>query len=714
MKKLNWIMLVVLVNIVAFQTEAIAETEKEIYIQYEESTEKNNIDLQSVEKQNVETVSVPESEYQETIERLENSEEIKFVEEEIYYEYTSTPNDPLITKQKINFDKIGAYDAWETYQPGYTPVIAIIDSGLQVNHPDIKKSVIKPFNVVEQSTNVKDLVGHGTHVAGTAGATTNNRIGVASLVKNAKIMPIKVGEATNITNMNIARGIHYAIDNNADIINLSLGGPTPSVAIQEAISRANSKGVLVIAAAGNNSSSNKFYPAANKGVLSVSALDDKTNNIASYSNYGPWVDLTAPGTNTWSICTKGSLFPFTNCSSSSPYIQSSGTSMAAPMVSSMAGMLKSQNKDLSAQQIEHIFESASNINIGDTKKTKHGLVNSKSALKVYSDEQRLQGKTSVQTSNSIAKEGWSNMTENTLQPIAPELNSTLEKKNGKFAVLASNKSFADSLAASSLSSNIDAPLLLTFPDWLSKDTINTLKKLNITDVIILGGTSAVPNKIEDSIKNNGFNTIRFNGDNRYSTAVNINDYVAKENGEVIVVSGENFPDALAVSAFAARKKLPIVFVKKNSIPQSTKEFLEKYQFNKIHVIGGPNAIEEKVINELPNSVRIHGNTRYDTTIAVNNYFKETKSEGILVATGKNYPDALSGGLLAAKSNKSLILVDESFIPSSVNKYLEGYAYVDKKEQLQILGGELAIPSKTKWLIDKKIYQNYYDNRNTIN
>ncbi|WP_252312087.1 S8 family serine peptidase [Sinobaca sp. H24] len=552
MKKIVWQIGTSLLAVFIFlPMEADAE-DKEIYIEYEDHVQEESIGLQSVDKQRVETISVPEEDYEETLEELENNEEIKFVEEEIYYEYTRMPNDPFMSRQKINFEKIGGYGAWSNYTPKYTPTIAVLDSGLQTAHSDISKAVVKPFNVVNQTTNVKDLVGHGTHVAGTAGAVTNNGIGVASLVKNAKIMPVKVGEATEITNMNIARGIHYAIDNKADIINLSLGGPTSSTVVQEAVNRANLEGILVVAAAGNNSSSNKFYPAASNGVLSVSAIDDKTNNIAGYSNYGSWVDVSAPGTNIWSICTKGSLYPFTKCSQSNPYIPSSGTSMAAPMVSSMAGMLKAQDQKLTNHQLSYLIESAASTKVGDNKKTKYGLTNAEAAQTLYKEENRLYGASSIKTSNEIALKGWSEINETTLSKASGEEEEAPVK--GRFVIMANNQSFADSLAASGLSNRIDAPLLLTSPTRLDATTVNTMKKLNVTNVILLGGLNAVSSKVEESIQANGFETMRLRGSNRYETASVVNDYVAVPGGEVVVASGENFPDALQQCRAMLQKK----------------------------------------------------------------------------------------------------------------------------------------------------------------
>lgn len=706
MKNLIWkISAALTTGFVFFPTLADAE-EKEIYIEYEEHAIEESIELASLEKQRVETVSVPEEEYEETLKALEENEDIKFVEEEIYYDYTKLPNDPFLSKQKINFEKIGGYGSWKDYAPSYTPTIAVLDSGLQITHTDVSKAVVKPFNVVEQSTNVRDLVGHGTHVAGTAGAATNNGIGVASLVKNAKIMPIKVGEANNITNMNIARGIHYAIDNKADIINLSLGGPTPSVIVQEAVNRANKNGILVVAAAGNNSSSNKFYPAANNGVLSVSAIDDKTNNIAGYSNYGSWVDVSAPGTNVWSTCTKGSLFPFTNCSQSSPYIQSSGTSMATPMVSSMAGMLKSQNQKLTNYQLSYLIESAANTKIGDNQKTKYGLTNAEKAQILYKNENRLYGASSIKTSNEIALQGWNGVRETTLSKASGEAESSPIK--GRFAVVANNQSFADSLAASGLANRIDAPLLLTSPQRLDISTVDTMKKLNVTNIIILGGVNAISSKVEESIQSNGFQTLRLRGKSRYDTASAVNDYVAVSGGEVIVASGENFPDALAVSSYAAKKGIPIVFVQKNTIPQATQDFFNKYNFSKAYVVGGTSAVSEEVFNQLPQPERISGKNRYETSIRVHEYFKDTlTSDNLLVATGKNFPDALAGGIMGAKTNTPMIFVEKNKVPEVSSTFIAN----DRTFQsFTVLGGEAAVSSSTKWELDKQIYNSYYQDR----
>src|SRR5690606_31280784 len=249
--------------------------------------------------------------------------------------------------QKFDFDYVNVPLTWDLYSPKKKITIAVIDSGIDMNHPDLKNQIVKPYNALNPGSKPTDRNGHGTHVAGLAGAQTNNKIGVASIAKNVSIMPIKVGDEAPST-IDVAEGIYYAVDNGAHIINLSLGGRY-SQYVDDAIQYAYKKGVVVVAASGNNGSNVQQYPAALTSVLSVAAIDTIANSLADYSNYGNWVTIAAPGTDLFSTIP-------TSMNSTMPYAYLSGTSMASPMVASFAGLMKSQYPNLTHDQIRWLME----------------------------------------------------------------------------------------------------------------------------------------------------------------------------------------------------------------------------------------------------------------------------------------------------------------------------------------------------------------------
>lgn len=654
------------------------------------------------QKENIKILEVPKADAKGVLEKLKQDPNVDFVEEEINYQFFAAPNDKYFQQYQLkDFNLIKAPQAWDLSQPKKTPIVAVVDSGIDSANPDLKNQIYRPYNAMVPGTQPYDDVSHGTHVAGIVGAQTNNGIGVASVSKGALIMPVKVGDKYGISSIDIANGIYYAVDNGASIINMSLGGYQRSEYVVNAINYAYSKGVLVIAAAGNDGISDPSYPASLSNVMSVAAVDSTNNSLADFSNYGSTVDIAAPGVDI--------LSTVPTYMDSIGYNFKSGTSMASPMVASLAALLKNQEPNLTHNQIRWIMEETSDNYYG-SEYNNNGRINAYGSLSLYRDYSRIYGNTSVETSTRIAELGWSEGPESRkLAPQDPALNPGKLTQEGTFAILASNLSFPDSLSAGALANMVDAPILLTYPGWLSQSTVDTLRDLNVKNVLVLGGPTAVSDNVLNGLKNNGFTVNRLQGENRFSTAVEVNDYVAKKGGEVIVANGFDFPDALSVSAFSAEHQIPIVFVDKNSIPQETAAFLKKYQPSKTIIIGGPNAVSESVKGQLPNPVRIAGNDRFETNIKVINYFMgDEEVEGFLFATGMNFPDALAGGPFSAKVQYPLVLLNSNYMPGETYKYLQKRVannpyYYD----MATLGGSAALAPYAVWSIDRLFYDDFY-------
>ncbi len=248
------------------------------------------------------------------------------------------PNDPSFALDQSSYlMAVNAPAAW-TVQHGSPKVrIAVVDTGVDVNHPDLKGKIVGTYNAVTGATDVTDALGHGTFVAGVAAATTNNGVGVAGAGYDSSLLAVKVADsAGDITVESEMLGVRWAADNGADVINLSLGGSDPSVAEQGAIAYAQGKGVLVVAAAGNDGSTTPEYPASYPGVVAVGATDGSTR--ASFSNHGSWVTLAAPGVNIFSTTpTAGSkLFD-------AKYAHGDGTSFSTPLVAGEAALIKADD-----------------------------------------------------------------------------------------------------------------------------------------------------------------------------------------------------------------------------------------------------------------------------------------------------------------------------------------------------------------------------------
>ena len=274
------------------------------------------------------------------IDRLSKDARIEHAEPMELFEASFVPNDPLYETKQWHLKRVGAEQAWD-YACGQGVTVAVVDTGVACydKGPFSKGTDLSGtrcgggYNFVDDSDEAVDDQGHGTHVAGTIAQTTNNDKGVAGLAFCAKLMPVKVLNKFGWgTLANVAEGIRYAADNGASVINLSLGGASPSKVLEEAVNHAISKGVIVVAAAGNSGKS-VGYPAAYDGVIAVSA-SDANDNIAWFSSRGPQVAIAAPGVGVTqqTICEGGKnkceLFGTFN-----------GTSMASPHVAGAAAML---------------------------------------------------------------------------------------------------------------------------------------------------------------------------------------------------------------------------------------------------------------------------------------------------------------------------------------------------------------------------------------
>ncbi len=290
-------------------------------------------------------------------------------------------NDPLF-RQQYAPQITRAPEAWAR-TAGRGVAIAIVDTGIDTGHPDLRANLVPGYNSLTRSSNVKDDNGHGTHCAGVAAAQAGNNEGITGIAPQAKLMPIKVLAADGGgSDASVAEGIVWAVDHGAEVISLSLGGPGESKVMRDAIVYAQAKGAVVVAAMGNDGTNERSYPAAYPGVIAVGASDAR-DAIADFSQWGNWITVSAPGVQimstmpTYKVDANDYGYPLR-------YASMDGTSMATPAVAGLAALLKSTHRAATPAQVKARIEQTADKVGGKNAFTPtfgHGRINVAAALR---------------------------------------------------------------------------------------------------------------------------------------------------------------------------------------------------------------------------------------------------------------------------------------------------------------------------------------------
>jgi len=384
--------------LVSFNEGVVTASAAQIRSQHQATLRRTLLD------ESIQLWEVPEGQELAAAKALSADPAVAFAEPNYIYHAFTTPNDPNYSKQWAH-TKVNAPAAWDINTGSSDVIIAIIDSGIDENHPDLSGKIISGYDYVDNDSNPHDLNGHGTHVAGIAAAATNNGTGVAGASWGARIMPVRVlnFEGRGSTS-DIADGITWAYTHGADILNLSLGGDGYSEAMQTAINSAHSAGALVLAAMGNcreydppycEVANPTSYPAANANVMAVAATapDD---TYANYSQYGSHCDIAAPGGEMYSIHDTNGIYstmPTYNVymnnlspSYSNNYDYVNGTSQATPYVAGLAALVWSEAPALSPDEVQAVIQNTA-VDLGSTgwdSTYGHGRVNAQAAVAAVS------------------------------------------------------------------------------------------------------------------------------------------------------------------------------------------------------------------------------------------------------------------------------------------------------------------------------------------
>jgi subtilisin family serine protease len=256
----------------------------------------------------------------------------------------SEPADPLWADDQFDMRLIGLPEAWTVSIGSADVVVAVLDTGYEASHEDlVSVPIASQYNARTGTQSITDGYGHGTHVAGTIAAGTNNALGVASMAPGVTIMPVKILDSNGYGYWSdFLEGVDWARTHGASVINMSLGSGLSSsqiAAFQPTFTAAWNAGIVIVAAAGNNNNNTPFYPASFANVISVSASNN-SDTKAGFSNFGPNVDLAAPGVG------------ITSTYVGNTYKVMGGTSMATPHVAGLAALIRSVHPEFSPAEVE--------------------------------------------------------------------------------------------------------------------------------------------------------------------------------------------------------------------------------------------------------------------------------------------------------------------------------------------------------------------------
>lgn len=613
--------------------------------------------------------------------------------------------------------RISLPSAWDLMRdPASSNIrIAVIDTGINTNHPALKGKVdtANSYNAVTGEKNqCPDNNGHGTAVASvisSAFTAENERvIGASNGVKLLGVSAASKDEAgkTVFSLIDLFSAYDYIASKiqsglKIKVVNMSYGSFSGSSYHEKKLDNLFLRGATLVASAGNESVNTKYYPSGYENVLSVSSVN--SSDARSYfSNYGPDLDLCAPGENILTASLQG-------------YSRKQGTSFSSPIVAGVAGLICAQNPNIAPGKVKNLMTStATDLGVkGKDQEYGYGRVNAFAALRIISAD-RVGGATRYSTAQLVTQYGFSSA-------------STAIVVSGEDA------NFPDALSASGLAGLHNAPIISTTPSTLSTTARNSISKLGIKSVIIVGGTAAVSTKVATAIKGIAGVTsvVRVAGDNRYLTADAVYSYAIKKGKSwvnpagykrpqypashkwknsggkkmAILATGVNFPDALAASSLSAYGHYPIFLTDGTTLSSSTSTLLKNGKFDELLVVGGSAAIKDSVVIAAQNAVNpkplsgstkkwawgCKGSTRYDTAyrIASHALLEGLPKDKVILASGETCADAT----VSSSLKKPILLVHPT--DSSSAYYAGSFLYYKAQgiNRVVAVGGTSAISDK---------------------
>lgn len=595
--------------------------------------------------------------------------EVLAVEPNRIRRFHAVPDDPLYPQQWAH-QLTRIESAWDTSTGSDDVVVAVADSGIVASHPDlagIDQQVDASSGEIRAGARDNDpcKIGHGTRVAGVLAATGDNATGIAGVNWRLSVLDINTADpdvtCAGPTDAGLIAAISFAAQQDADVVNLSLGGAAVRcpTAMQAAIDSAIAAGTAVIASAGNGGTGSAQVPASCNGVMSVGAVT-ADGQVAGYSGQNPYVDLVAPGGGDTE--TRGpetdilTTSYYSSGDRTEEYLAIAGTSYAAPYVSGVAALMRAVAPSLSPAQIESLLESTATDlgQAGRDEASGWGLVQGAAVTRAaaggtvsapQADPEFPVGGTGMPRPGGDVSTFRLAAGTRTTEPISQAVaasravfadsgrTSQTRPTSAKWAVIARDDDYADGLAGSSLTLGA-APLLFTTKTGrLASATGSELTRVLApgSTVYLLGGSAALPSTLDAEITALGFRPVRLAGPVRESTAVKIADEVDRLLVEVlglspspvvILVNRDNWPDAVAAGALGARFGYPILLTPPDDLARQTSIALSSRDIEELIVVGGTVRVSEATTfraltqARVRSSTRLAGEERNGTVVAV--------------------------------------------------------------------------------------------------
>jgi len=575
-------------------------------------------------------------------------------------------NQSSLLQREWGLFAVEAPEVWSMGITGEGVIVAVIDTGIDTDLSDLNGNILPGYNVITKSASIDDIEdnnGHGTRVS-TLIAGNGQGLGLLGVAPEAKILPVKVidnfsdGKAENIQ-----RGIIWAVDNGAKIINMSIGSSKFNSSINEAVKYAQMKGCIVVAAAGNHITENRsniLFPGSLPGVVTVGAIT-KEYEIATFSNKGNSMDVLGPGTE---ILTYDIL--------KEKLTEDYGTSMSTPFVSGVAALIWSAYPDWSSQQVISALQSSAKPLdcAGRSPEYGFGLPSALKAIKI-GDSKTFLAPANVDYSGAILKESLSD-TILTISPLTWHSNNVinLEKIDAPAPLESNIIPASDTIKVSWDSTEKPHKILkLTVPIFGNLNLTNYLFRWDGSSWIRVGGGKQggvlSVGIYEQGIYRVGQMTLPvhldLSGEDPIETAINVAG-IAFPTGasSIILVSSDNYLNSLAAVPLAYKINAPILFINADFLDIRVKEEMKLLAPKSIYLIGGTEDITTKVeleLAEITNVHRIAGSNQYDTAAQIAKTLGTTGKA--IIASGENFPDALSVAAIAAQEGIPILLTNNS-------------------------------------------------------